>query len=52
MVGALLGVLVPPERARPWALGLAVAAMAMVVALPAVLVLVFEVVDDALGAGT
>ena len=34
------------------ALGLAVAARAMVVALPAVLVLVFEVVDDALGAGT
>lgn len=47
-----VGALIPPGRARAAAdIGLVVAALAMVVALPAVLVLVFETVDGARGVG-
>lgn len=46
------GALIPPGRARAAATpGLAVAALAMIVALPAVLALVFETVDGAHGSG-
>ena len=48
-----LGAFASPGRARSAAaVGCAVAALAMVAALPAVLVLVFEIVDGARGAGT